>query len=74
MSTTAAKKATIPAAQAHPTYMEMIKTAIKEMKERTEVLNDFKASAKARALNNFKGHAKDNLLADLKAEVLLVSE
>ena len=33
MSTTAAKKATIPAA--HPTYMEMIKTAIGEMKERT---------------------------------------
>ena len=35
MSTTAPKKATIPAAQAHPTYMEMIKTAIGEMKERT---------------------------------------
>ena len=33
MSTTAAKKATTPAA--HPTYMEMIKTAIGEMKERT---------------------------------------
>ena len=33
MSAAGAKKATIPAA--HPTYMEMIKAAIGEMKERT---------------------------------------